>query len=111
MQMLQQILASMRYAHPSFVNKLNTLGTGYLNCLYAYKRKSASPVLNVLITTTDMQDSLILLTQFQNMMFCLMNVQLVRIYDQGMFIFGVTKNKFLPRTGTQLLCVMIWTLV
>jgi hypothetical protein len=27
---------------------LNTLGTGYLNCLYAYKRKSASPVLNVL---------------------------------------------------------------
>jgi hypothetical protein len=25
------------------------LGTGYLNCLYAYKRKSASPVLNVLI--------------------------------------------------------------
>jgi hypothetical protein len=28
---------------------LNTLGTGYLNCLYAYKRKSASPVLNVLI--------------------------------------------------------------
>jgi hypothetical protein len=26
----------------------NTLGTGYLNCLYAYKRKSASPVLNVL---------------------------------------------------------------
>jgi hypothetical protein len=24
------------------------LGTGYLNCLYAYKRKSASPVLNVL---------------------------------------------------------------
>jgi hypothetical protein len=27
----------------------NTLGTGYLNCLYAYKCKSASPVLNVLI--------------------------------------------------------------
>jgi hypothetical protein len=27
---------------------INTLGTGYLNCLYAYKRKSASPVLNVL---------------------------------------------------------------
>jgi hypothetical protein len=27
---------------------VNTLGTGYLNCLYAYKRKSASPVLNVL---------------------------------------------------------------
>jgi hypothetical protein len=26
----------------------NTLGTGYLNCLYAYKRKSVSPVLNVL---------------------------------------------------------------
>jgi len=26
----------------------NTLGTGYLNCLYAYKRKFASPVLNVL---------------------------------------------------------------
>jgi hypothetical protein len=31
---------------------LNTLGTGYLNCLYAYKRKFASPVLNVLITPT-----------------------------------------------------------
>jgi hypothetical protein len=29
---------------------LNTLGTGYLNYLYAYKRKSASPVLNVLST-------------------------------------------------------------
>jgi hypothetical protein len=29
---------------------LNTLGTGYLNCLYAYKRKFASPVLNVLKT-------------------------------------------------------------
>jgi hypothetical protein len=29
-------------------NRLKTLGTGYLNCLYAYKRKSASPVLNVL---------------------------------------------------------------
>jgi hypothetical protein len=28
--------------------ELNTLGTGYLNCLYAYKRKFASPVLNVL---------------------------------------------------------------
>jgi hypothetical protein len=27
---------------------VNTLGTGYLNCLYAYKRKSASPILNVL---------------------------------------------------------------
>jgi hypothetical protein len=27
---------------------INTLGTGYLNCLYAYRRKSASPVLNVL---------------------------------------------------------------
>jgi hypothetical protein len=27
---------------------INTLGTGYLNCLYAYKCKSASPVLNVL---------------------------------------------------------------
>jgi uncharacterized membrane protein len=30
---------------------LNTLGTGYLNCLYAYKRKSASPLLNVLTAT------------------------------------------------------------
>jgi len=30
-----------------------------------------------------MQDFLNLLTQFQNMMFCfLMNVQLIRIYDQ-----------------------------
>jgi len=49
-----------------------------------------------------MLDSLNLLTQFQNMMFCfLMNVQLIRIYDQGKFIFGVTKSKFLPRTGTQ----------
>jgi hypothetical protein len=28
--------------------QVNTLGTRYLNCLYAYKRKSASPVLNVL---------------------------------------------------------------
>jgi hypothetical protein len=31
---------------------LNTLGTGYLNYLYAYKRKSASPVLNVLSRNT-----------------------------------------------------------
>jgi hypothetical protein len=31
--------------------EINTLGTGYLNCLYAYKRKSASPVLNVLKAT------------------------------------------------------------
>jgi hypothetical protein len=31
-----------------YLTTLNTLGTGYLNCLYAYKRKSASPVLNVL---------------------------------------------------------------
>jgi hypothetical protein len=29
-------------------DNINTLGTGYLNCLYAYKRKFASPVLNVL---------------------------------------------------------------
>jgi len=49
-----------------------------------------------------MQDSPNLLTVlFQNMMFRLMNVQLSRIYSQGMFIFGVTKTKFLPRTGTQ----------
>lgn len=49
-----------------------------------------------------MQDSLNLLTQFQNMMFCiLMNVQLITIYDQRMFMLGVTKAKFLPRTGTQ----------
>jgi len=48
-----------------------------------------------------MQDSLNLLTQFQKMMFCLMNVLLIRIYNQGMFILGVTKTKFLPRTGTQ----------
>jgi hypothetical protein len=37
---------------PKYVNTMeinfNTLGTGYLNCLYVYKRKSASPVLNVL---------------------------------------------------------------
>jgi hypothetical protein len=32
---------------------VNTLGTGYLNCLYAYKRKSASPVLNVLKSMFD----------------------------------------------------------
>ena len=57
---------------------------------------------NLTTTTTDMQDSLNLLTQFQNMMLCfLINVQLLRTYDQGMFIFGVTKTKFLPRTGTQ----------
>jgi hypothetical protein len=31
-------------------HNINTLGTGYLNCLYAYKHKSASPVLNVLIS-------------------------------------------------------------
>jgi hypothetical protein len=31
-----------------YCGTLNTLGTRYLNCLYAYKRKSASPVLNVL---------------------------------------------------------------
>jgi hypothetical protein len=35
--------------HITSLHKLNTLGTGYLNCLYAYKRKFASPVLNVLI--------------------------------------------------------------
>jgi hypothetical protein len=29
-------------------SSVNTLGTGYLNCLYAYKCKSASSVLNVL---------------------------------------------------------------
>jgi hypothetical protein len=35
---------------PAVITSLvvNTLGTGYLNCLYAYKRKSTSPVLNVL---------------------------------------------------------------
>jgi hypothetical protein len=33
------------------VDPVNTLGTRYLNCLYAYKRKSASSVLNVLKTT------------------------------------------------------------
>jgi hypothetical protein len=37
-----------------FAQLLNTLGTGYLNCLYAYKRKSASPVLNVLTTTASL---------------------------------------------------------
>lgn len=54
------------------------------------------------LTTTDMQDSLNLLTQFQTMMSCfLINVQLIRTYDQGMFIFRVKKTKFLPRTVTQ----------
>jgi hypothetical protein len=42
--MLQQIVC---VDIPQF-GKVNTLGTGYLNCLYAYKHKSASPVLNVL---------------------------------------------------------------
>jgi hypothetical protein len=39
------------YSNPAVtadIFSFNTLGTGYLNCLYAYKRKSASPVLNVL---------------------------------------------------------------
>jgi hypothetical protein len=49
-----------------------------------------------------MQGSLNLLTQLQNMMFCfLTNVQLISIYGQGKFIFGVTKSKFLTRAGTQ----------
>jgi hypothetical protein len=41
---------SILFAHSNVID-LNTLGTGYLNCLYAYKRKSASPVLNVLTKT------------------------------------------------------------
>jgi hypothetical protein len=36
-----------------FYPAFDTLGTGYLNCLYAYKRKSASPVLNVLKMSLD----------------------------------------------------------
>jgi hypothetical protein len=39
------------YTGSGLSQHFNTLGTGYLNCLYAYKRKSASPVLNVLSDT------------------------------------------------------------
>jgi hypothetical protein len=45
------LIGSLSKSNPTYWlhHQFNTLGTGYLNCLYAYKRKSASPVLNVLI--------------------------------------------------------------
>jgi hypothetical protein len=47
---LPYYLVSLRPKYSPQHPVLNTLGTGYLNCLYAYKRKSASPVLNALNT-------------------------------------------------------------